>query len=495
MLLTDIVLKEFEKMGLFDKKKNNGDNAAEAAVSNETEAGTAEIAEAPGQPQVKSGWKAKLASAKEKAMEKAGAAKDIAKEKAAAAKDIAIDKAGAAKAKAGDLVSSVRSGGDEESGSWKDRFHKVKNKASLLMSSIGWGDENSEALKEKLSGALSLIDKASEAGEAADDIKRELESIRSEAGDSVEAVKKKLAGALSILGDIAKKDENGESAVSRGLANLIGGDGSESGWRGKLSSVIKALDILSDDDDSNDHEAAEAFAETSAPALETSAPAPEKPASKEDRIAALKEKTVLSIDTDDLFERPDYADNAPKTIPDRLLATANDTPKPSFLRVCESNDYSEINRVMFMKLSGDFVLLDNDIPLCPAFVYDPTIDSKAEYLDPSEFNMPVIGIGPVMENFPEIRVAVRNYLANGTVDCIEGRHVDDLGGKMFLFRGFFDQPNTNSVNYAYAFSEKSGRLGDMIVLMYAPHICGTPLEKKLIAEVDELAETYLHENH
>lgn len=176
---------------------------------------------------------------------------------------------------------------------------------------------------------------------------------------------------------------------------------------------------------------------------------------------------------------PTTASEPENKTPSEILASGNTPAKPSALR--EHTTFGGENcdeyKMTFM-LSGDFIEFNSHCELDPSFQYEP--DSDIEFTGYKD-NHPQLFFGPC----DEIYEAVDEYLEGGTPSCREFRKIDN---GTFLFSGKFDYYGT--ILYAYAFACDSAWDHQLVGVNYNPDVEGTPLEKKLMAALDEAAKTY-----
>lgn len=165
-----------------------------------------------------------------------------------------------------------------------------------------------------------------------------------------------------------------------------------------------------------------------------------------------------------------------KKTPQNIIDSGNIAAKPSVKRETttfggeDAND--EIN-VSFM-LSGDFIEFDSHCEMMPSFQYEPyNNESYTEYLE----SYPKIFIGP----YDDVYDAVENNRPIGT-------GYEKLDNKYFAFKTKLNYYGEHL--YCYAFRDGTAREREMFGLTYNKDIEGTPLEKKLMAALDEAASTY-----
>lgn len=157
----------------------------------------------------------------------------------------------------------------------------------------------------------------------------------------------------------------------------------------------------------------------------------------------------------------------------RLFETGNIPPKPS-KRV---NDEFGDKRYSFM-LSGDFAEFNSHCEMSPSFQYEP--DNNEDFTEYKE-NTPQLMIGPNdtiydgVENFSESSVPV-------------GKAYERVQNPYFLFKTKLDC--CDEILYCYAFADGTAREREMFGIQYSSDIEGTPLEKKLMAALDEAVSTY-----
>lgn len=160
--------------------------------------------------------------------------------------------------------------------------------------------------------------------------------------------------------------------------------------------------------------------------------------------------------------------------PDALLSSGSVPAKPAIRRKTSAYQDDTEYDVSFC-LSGDFIEFNSHCEFDPSYQYEP--DNTEDYTEFNE-NYPSIFISPDTED------AVEHYRHYGTV----GADLEKLDNEMFLFKARFTY--FGQVMWLYAFSEHSAMNGDVLALLYHPDVVGTPLEKKLIAALDEAAATY-----
>ena len=169
-----------------------------------------------------------------------------------------------------------------------------------------------------------------------------------------------------------------------------------------------------------------------------------------------------------------------KTSPADILSSGNIPAKASTQRKEEffgGETGNDMFNVSFM-LSGDFIEFNSHCEITPSFQYEPFSDS--DYTDYEE-NLPQIGIGPD----DNIYNAVEEFEENGT---LPNDNYEKCDSDYFSFKCSFDAYGLKY--YAYAFKSGTTREKEMLSLNYLPDICGTELEKKLKAALDEIASTY-----
>lgn len=173
-----------------------------------------------------------------------------------------------------------------------------------------------------------------------------------------------------------------------------------------------------------------------------------------------------------------------KKTPAETIASGNNPAKASFQVKTEffgGETGDDMFDVRFM-LSRDFVEFNSHCEVMPAYQYEP--DSTAAENDlytGYESNLPHIGIGP--DN--DIYDAVEEFEKSGVLPSGDYEKCDS---EYFAFRCSFDAHG--SKYYAYAFKSGTTREKEMLSLDYLPDVCGTALEKKLKAALDEAASTY-----
>lgn len=161
-----------------------------------------------------------------------------------------------------------------------------------------------------------------------------------------------------------------------------------------------------------------------------------------------------------------------------LLATANRAAKPSVRRETSFIGLDEHEYDVTFMLSGDFIEFDSNCELMPAFQYEP--DSNEDYTAYQK-GLPSIFCGPIKVAYQ----AAKQYLETKE-EC--GREFTAFENGVFMFRAKL--PYAGDVLYAYVFSQDAVMPLDVLGLTYPTAVEGTPLEKKLMAALDEAAETY-----
>lgn len=173
-----------------------------------------------------------------------------------------------------------------------------------------------------------------------------------------------------------------------------------------------------------------------------------------------------------------------KKTPAETIASGNNPAKPSVEFKTEFFG-GETGDAMFdvrFMLSGDFVEFNSHCEVEPAFQYEPDSTAAENNLYTGyESNLPHIGIGPC----DEIYDAVEEFEETGELPDGDYEKCDS---EYFAFRCSFDAHGLKY--YAYAFKSGTTREKEMLSLDYLPDVCGTALEKKLKAALDEAASTY-----
>lgn len=170
---------------------------------------------------------------------------------------------------------------------------------------------------------------------------------------------------------------------------------------------------------------------------------------------------------------------AQNNAPAARLDTADSEAKPSvrrettFFGVEDCAPYD----VSFL-LSGDFVEFNSHCELDPSYQYEPRND--ADYTEYQK-GLPCIFFGPADEAYR----AAERYLASKTES---GREFTAIDNGTFLFRTKL--PYAGDVLYAYVFAPGTSMSMNVFGLSYPAAVEDTPLEKKLMAALDEAAETY-----
>lgn len=133
--------------------------------------------------------------------------------------------------------------------------------------------------------------------------------------------------------------------------------------------------------------------------------------------------------------------------------------------------------VTFM-LSGDFIEFNSHCELDPAFQYEP--DNNEDYTEYKQHYSCIFFGEP-----DEIYDAVEEYREKGTV----GRDFRKIENGTYLFAATVDYCGDNLRIYAFSGNTAKGE-HSAVALQYCKDLEGTALEKKLIAALDEAAETY-----
>lgn len=173
------------------------------------------------------------------------------------------------------------------------------------------------------------------------------------------------------------------------------------------------------------------------------------------------------------------AENTRKAPSKDIAASGSIPPKPCFT---VSDEYGD--KKYSFELSGDFIEFNSHCEFDPSYQYEPF--SNEEYTD-YDGNLPVVSIGPD----DTIYSAAESYEKSGSVSGM-GITVTKCSNPCFLFSTTFKSHDL--INYAYAFAGGTAREYEMLCVQYSPAICGTALEKKLIAAVDHAADTYKESN-
>ena len=117
--------------------------------------------------------------------------------------------------------------------------------------------------------------------------------------------------------------------------------------------------------------------------------------------------------------------------------------------------------------------------------YEVVIYTKDENVSYSACGMPYY-IGNLINNIDDLIVrTVEEFEENGT---LPNENYEKCDSDYFAFKCSFDAYGLKY--YAYAFKSGTTREKEMLSLNYLPDICGTELEKKLKAALDEIASTY-----
>lgn len=170
-------------------------------------------------------------------------------------------------------------------------------------------------------------------------------------------------------------------------------------------------------------------------------------------------------------KRPETAvSGAPvKKIPQDILDSGNVPAKKSVLIEDEYGD-----KKYTFRLSGDFIEFNSHCELDPSYQYEPySSEDYTGYLE----NHPAIFIGP----YDDVYYAVENGQP-------VGKEYEKLDNKYFAFKTKL--PYYGELLYCYGFRDGTAREREAFGLTYNKDIEGTPLEKKLMAALDEAASTY-----
>ncbi len=186
-------------------------------------------------------------------------------------------------------------------------------------------------------------------------------------------------------------------------------------------------------------------------------------------------KTHMDAASGNAQPKPQPVKTPKSKTPDALLSSGSIPAKPSIQRKTFAYHRDDTAYDVSFCLSGDFIEFKSHCEFDPSYQYE--LDNAEDYTEYKE-NHPSIFIGPDTED------AVEHYRHYGTV----GADLEKLDNDMFLFKARFTY--FGQVLWLYAFSEHSVMDGDVLGLLYHPDVVGTPLEKKLIAALDEAAATY-----
>lgn len=156
-----------------------------------------------------------------------------------------------------------------------------------------------------------------------------------------------------------------------------------------------------------------------------------------------------------------------------ILDSGNIPAKKSFL---VEDEYGYIKYTF--SLSGDFIEFNSHCELNPSYQYEPYSNR---------------GFTGYLENYPQIFIGPYDDVYNAVeTDEPVGEEYEKLDNKYFAFRtklSYFGQ-----ILYCYGFSHGTAREFEMFGLTYNKDVEGTPLEKKLMAALDEAASTYTEIN-
>lgn len=169
--------------------------------------------------------------------------------------------------------------------------------------------------------------------------------------------------------------------------------------------------------------------------------------------------------------------------PQGILMSGNLVAKPSVLieKITVGGDKCGEYKMSYM-LSQDFVEFDSHSKFAPAYQYEPELMRRGvnTYTE-NKPNYPKIAFGPE----ERVYVGVEKYLKRRAKMGKDFRKVEN---GVFLFSTKLDYDGR--ILYLYAFSDKTIWSHEMLGLFYNADIQGTPLEKKLMAALDEAARTY-----
>ncbi len=158
-----------------------------------------------------------------------------------------------------------------------------------------------------------------------------------------------------------------------------------------------------------------------------------------------------------------------KKTPQNILDSGNVPAKQSVLIEDEYGD-----KKYTFRLSADFIEFNSHCEMSPSYQYEPySSEAYTEFLQ----NYPNIFIGP----HDDVYYAVENGQPIG-------KEYEKLDNKYFAFKTKL--PYYGELLYCYGFRDGTAREREAFGLTYNKDIEGTPLEKKLIAALDEAASTY-----
>ncbi len=167
--------------------------------------------------------------------------------------------------------------------------------------------------------------------------------------------------------------------------------------------------------------------------------------------------------------KPAASGTPAKKTPQDILDSGNIPAKGSVLI---EDEYADIN--YSFRLSGDFIEFDSHCELSPSYQYEPY--SSEDFTDYSDV-LPNIAIGPNDDIYRAVESG--KPIGNG---------YEKLDSRYFSFRTRL--PYFGDILYCYGFSDGTAREREALMLTYSKDIEGTPLEKKLVAALDEAASTY-----
>lgn len=169
--------------------------------------------------------------------------------------------------------------------------------------------------------------------------------------------------------------------------------------------------------------------------------------------------------------------------PQHILMSGNLPAKPSVLvnKDTVGGEKCKMYKMSYM-LSQDFIEYDSKSELVPAYQYEPdSVPRGGIALIEKKENYPKLAFGPVAE----VYLGVERFLKRRAKFGKDFRASDN---RNFLFSTKIDFKGR--ILYLYAFSNTTIWSHEMMGMIYNPDVQGTPLEKKLMAALDEVARTY-----
>lgn len=170
--------------------------------------------------------------------------------------------------------------------------------------------------------------------------------------------------------------------------------------------------------------------------------------------------------------KPAASGASEKKTPQNIFASGNTPAKESVLIEDEYGD-----KKYTFKLSGDFIEFDSHCEMMPSFQYEP--DNSEDYTE-------------YLKNYPNISIGPNDTVYGAVENCTPvGKDYEKLDNKYFAFKTKL--PYYGMIIYCYGFRDGTAREREMFGVTYNKDIEGTPLEKKLMAALDEAVQTYKEE--